>query len=275
MLRTLILTGFLCLSLNAFIFAHGDIHEQIERTSQRIEKDPNNTELYLKRGQLYIHHNEFEKAKDDYLKARELDADLIIVDLLLAIVYSKDDQAEIALDYANIFLTNQPDNPDGLIARAGIFQQLENKIAAKADLEKALDNINTPAPKHYLAITEVILQADNPNYEEALSWLEKGQTQFGFDIVLKEKEIEILVENEQYETALHIIDDITERFPRKEKWFFLKGEICEKSNQKEAALTYYNATLEAIQVLPKRIQKTKRVLSLKTMTMERIQSLSR
>lgn len=271
MLRTLILTGFLCLFLISSLFAHGDIHEQIEKTSKRIEKDPDNANLYLKRGQLYANHNEFKEAKTDYLKARQLNVDLEITDLLLAKAFSANKEPNEALIYANTFLKNQPNNPNGLIVRAGIFQQLKNNFAVKRDLEKAFDNIKNPTPTHYVTIAE----AHHSDFEVAIYWLKKGQARFGFDIVLKEKEVKILVENEEYDRALLAVNEILERSPRKEKWLFQKGEISEKSNQKEVALTNYNATLAAIQNLPKRIQGTRKMMELEAQTIEKVQNLSK
>ena len=267
----MILTGFLCLSFTTFLFAHGDLHEQIERTSKRIEKQPDNAELYLKRGQLYAQHDEFENARKDFLKARELNPDLTITDLLLAKVYAENQKPYEALPYSNTFLKNHPNDANGLIIRAGIFQQLKNNDAAKADLEKAFDNIESPNPGHFIAIAE----AHHSDFETALNWLQKGQKKFGFDIVLKEKEVEILVENRKYDRAILTVNEILERLPRKEIWLFEKGEIYEKAQNQEAALTNYKMALKAVQDLPKRIQGTRKMMELEARVLEKIESLSK
>lgn len=269
MVKALILMGSLCLFLTLPIFAHGDVHEQIEKTSKRIEKQPNNANLYLKRGQLYATHKEFENAKEDYKKAKFLNADLEVIDLLLAKTYAANNQAHEALQYVNTFLKNQPNNPNGLITRAGIFQQLNDDLGVKRDLELAFDNIDNPTPTHYVNIAE----AHRSDFEVALYWLKKGQARFGFDIVLKEKEIEILVGNEAYHRALLSVNEILEYLPRKEKWLFQKGQICEKANENEAALASYNAALMSIQDLPRRIQGTRKMMELEARTLEKLASL--
>ena len=265
--------NFLCLFFTVSLFGHGDLHQQIEALSARIEKEANNPDLYLQRGQLYAQHLDYRQAKSDFRKARLLDADLIITDLLMAKVLSETKEPSSALEYANAFLKHQPNNPDGLIIRAGIFQQLKKERTAQRDLELALHHLKNPQPKHYIAIAGAFLRADSTNLEPALYWLNKGQARFGFDIVLKEKELALLIKNKQYERAIRTIDDILEYFPRKEKWLFQKGQICEKAKRPNAALTHYKATLEAIEILPKRIQMTKKILELEAMTIQQIQLL--
>lgn len=273
--RTLLLICYFYCCFPLFLFSHGDLHELIQRTSKKIEQSPNNADLYLYRGQLYNQHNALDKAKSDLKKAQQLNPTLFITDLLLAEVFAKDKLPVRALDYANTFLKNKPNNPDGLIVRAGIYRQLKKELAAEQDFKAAFIALKKPTPTHYIAITAAILRADSTNVAEAVSWLDKGQAQFGFDIVLKQKEAELLTKNGQYKEALLAIDTILSRFPRKEKWLFQKGQICEKSNQPIIAKTHYAATLKAIQDLPKRLQMTRNMLDLEARTIERIQSLEK
>lgn len=273
MLKTFVLFSCAVLFIPFCCFAHGDLHEQIQYVSKQIKQTPNNANLYLHRGQLYSQHNQLDSAIYDLKKAQRLNPDLIITHLILAEVFSKDHQPLIALENINEFLNLKPNNPDGLIIRAGIYRQLKRELTAKQDLQSVFSALKEPAPKHYIAITEACLRADSTNFEEALDWLKKGQNQFGFDIVLKEKEINLLVEYQEYSQALLAIDDLLNHFPRKEKWLFQKGQICEKANQSATALTHYYASLKTIQDLPKRIQMTRKMLDLEAKTIDRIQKL--
>lgn len=275
MLRTLILAGLLCLPMTSMLFAHGDLHEQIEKATKRIEQEPNNANLFLKRGQLYAQHQELDNAKSDFVQARLLNPQLDIIDLLLAKVFSENNEVDMALKHINTFLKAHPESADGLIIRSGIHQQKKDELAAQKDLELAFSNIENPHPKHYIDIAETVLRANPANSQEALMWLQKGQNQFGFDIVLKEKEIEILTISQQYEKALSTVDEVLNNFPRKEKWLFKKGEIAELAGQVQNAQSFYTATIQAIQDLPKRVQMTRKMMELETNTVERIQMLSR
>lgn len=253
------------------IFGHGDLGEEIERVSMDIKNAPNNSRLYLKRGQLYTKHLEYTAAKSDLSKARQLDVHLVITDLLMAKIFSATHEPNTALAYINSFLKNQPNQPDGLIIRSGIFHQLQQETAAQKDLEVALYNLKSPSPKHYIAIAESFLRADSLNIAPALDWLEKGQNQFGFDIVLAEKKLALLIQYQRYNRALETIERLIVKFPRPEKWLFQKGEIFEKLDKIENARFYYQKTLESIDRLPMRLQMTKKMLALTASSIEKIQ----
>lgn len=272
MKQSLILMGLLSLLIPSFLFAHGDIHEQIIQISKRIEKDPNNSALYLKRGQLYVQHKDFDKAEKDYQKVRFLDKKLIITDILMAQLLVKKKQPQKGLPYINTYLQHKNKDVNGLLLRAKIYQQLQKQTLAKQDIKTAFTNLKNPLPKHYILIAEATLLADNSNIAEAIVWLQKGQSQFGFDIVLKEKEIDLLTKSKQYDGALLAIDEVLERFQRKEKWLFQKGQICENANQPKVAIIHYKATLKAIHNLPKRLQMTGKMMELEAASIQNIKN---
>lgn len=257
------------------LFAHGDLDEQIVRLSQRIEKDSNNAQLYLKRGQVYFQHGDFEEAKKDYFKTRELDGKLDILDFLLAKLYAKHNLPDTALIYVNVFLKEHPENPNALISRAGIHRQLGDLELSQQDLAKALKGLKPPQPRHYIDIAETILYADSTNYSEALEWIEEGQSQFVFDIVLQTKKVELLVKDKQYENAILGIENIMNNFSRKEKWYLEKAKIYEKMKEHEQALEMYQASLTAIQNLPTRLQKTTAIIELEALALEGILKLEK
>lgn len=266
-----------CLFLLFFVtpsFAHGDLDLQIERLSKQIEKTPENPDLYLHRGQLYCKHRELQKAKNDYFKVLGLNDQAIITYLLLAQLYSEDAKPDSALIYVGIYLEERPNNVDGLITRSGIYQQKSQKEAAKADLETAFSFLPNPEPRHFIAIANATLLAEATNYSEAFNWIKKGQSILGTDIVLEEKEIELLCEAKLYTEALEKINHQIDSFPRKEKWLFKKASLLEEMKQSEKALTVYQKTLFNIQLLPTRLQKTSRIIELEAQAMEGIQRLS-
>lgn len=273
--KTIVLFFYLCLFLQTSLFAHGDLDIQIERISKRIEQEADNADLYLKRGQLYAQHNEPKKSKQDYLLARNLDKNLLITDLLLAQLFADNNDADAALPYVNLFLKNHANHSIALITRAKIHQQMSQPDLCQKDLENAMAHLSEPNPSHFISIAEAVLLADDSNLSEALSWLKRGEEKFGFDIVLKSKEVDLYVESEQYENAILTIDKIMEHFQRKEKWFFQKATIYEKDGKTNLAKIHYDATLEAINQLPKRIQMTSKIIELEVHSLNRINGLSK
>lgn len=274
-IKTIMLFFYLCLFFTTSLSAHGDLDLQIERISKRIEKEPHSANLHIKRGQLYANHNEPKKSEQDYLLARNLDQNLLITDLLLAQLFVDNNEARAALLHVNLFLKNYTNHSIALITRAKINQQMGQSDLCQKDLEKALSNLLEPNPSHFISIAEAVLLADDSNISEALSWLKKGEEKFGFDIVLKSKEVDLYVRTKQYENAILTIDTITEHFQRKEKWHFQKATIYEKAGEIDLAKIHYDATLEAINKLPKRIQMTSKIIKLEVQSLKRINVLSK
>ncbi len=273
--KTLIIAGILCFAFNSRLPAHGDLSEQIERISKRIEKDSTNAKLYLKRGQLHAQHKDFKEAKQDYYKARKLNKEFFVTDLLLAQLYAENNLPDTALIHANAYLKHHPTHPNALITRAGIYQHLGEFDLCQKDLENAIANIKAPNPGHFVSISKAVLLKDSSNVAEAVEWLKKGEEEFGFDIVLKTKEAELYVQSKQYENAILTIDNIIEQFPRKEKWLYEKAMIYEKMGNIDLAKKEYEATLTAIQKLPKRLQKTSKMLQLEAQTYIKLEDLSK
>lgn len=273
--KTILLLFALCLFFHPSLSAHGDLDLQIERISSRIEKEPNNANLYIKRGQLYNQHKEPKKAKQDYFLARNLDSNLLITDLLLAQMFADNSKASAGLPYVNLFLENHTNHSIALITRAKIYQHIGQPELCQKDLATAMAHISKPTPSHFVSIAEAVLLTDDSNIAEALSWLEKGEEQFGFDIVLKSKEVDLYVQSKQYENAILTIDEIMEHFPRKEKWLFQKAIIYEKWEKNDFAKIHYTATLNAINKLSKRLQMTSKIIELEAYSLKRMSELSK
>ena len=105
-----------------------------------------------------------------------------------AVIEAKLEEARYDLELLNNELSHKDDPGTDDTSRsfnvmedgASTFQKEMN---AQRDLQLALSTLKTPAPKHFIAIAEAFLRADSTNLDTALSWLRKGQVQFGFDIV--------------------------------------------------------------------------------------------
>ena len=244
------------------LLAHGDLSKQIERLTHLIKKDSTNAELYLKRGQLHAEHKDFINAKKDYQRARSLNAELLLTDLLLAQLLAEHNQLDSALHHILLFLKHQSDHPNALITRAGIYRKSGQLELCKKDLEKAMAVLEERTPGHFINIANAVLLADTSNVEEALGWLKKGEEHFGFDIVLKSKEVELFTLSNQFDAALRTVDTIMVHFPRKEKWLFEKALIYELAGEIDLARKECDETLIAVSALPHRIQKTSKMLEL-------------
>ena len=68
-IRFFLVTVFFHASL--LVYAHGDLHQRIEKVSKLIAASPNDLELYQQRGELYLRHRDYRKAKRDLARCEK------------------------------------------------------------------------------------------------------------------------------------------------------------------------------------------------------------
>ena len=62
------------------LYAHQDLLLQIEQLDKQISKDPQNTELLIRRGDLYRRHGDWNAAEIDFQRVRKLSPDHTSID---------------------------------------------------------------------------------------------------------------------------------------------------------------------------------------------------
>ncbi len=167
--------------------AHVAIDEQIAELTRRIEADPGDASLYLRRGELRRLHGEHGAARADYETARRLEPAMAAVDLCLGTLLleaGRPDEAAAALD---AFLNRRPDDPEGLAARGRARTRLGRHLEAAEDFTRAIAQHREPAsprPELYLERARALSAAGDAWLEEALRGLEQGAERLGRPVAL-------------------------------------------------------------------------------------------
>ncbi|MEL7532300.1 MAG: hypothetical protein AAFN10_13365 [Bacteroidota bacterium] len=263
----------LCLPYQALL-AHGPVHELINEVSKQIEADPQNARLYLERGEYYRLDHNFDASYSDLLFAERLDSSLHIdVAFHLAQLFSEQRYPQSALTYIDKFLAAYPQHVKGLITRAGIYKQLGQDSLSVNDFSEALRFAKEPRPHHFLEIAQATLRTDSTDFIGAKYWLAKGERVLGFNIVLRSYAIEIDRLAQDWPAAIAKVDDIISRLARHEKWLLYKAELLEEAGQIPQAIETYEATLKAIEGLPRRMKATRAVSEWQATALLRLQAL--
>lgn len=269
------LLAFVFLS-NQSLLAHGPVHELIIEVSKKIEADPQNARLYLERGEYYRLDQNFDASYADLLFAERLDSSLHIeVSFHLAQLFSEYRFPQSGLMHIDVFLAVHPQHVKGLITRAGIYKQLGQDSLSVVDFSAALLYAKEPRPHHFLEIAQATLRTDSTDFVGARYWLEKGEAILGFNIVLRSYSIELDRQAEDWTAALIKVDDIISRLPRHEKWLLYKAELLEEAGQIPQAILTYEATLDAIEKLPRRMKATRAVSEWQATALVRLQALQK
>jgi len=244
------MSGLLLLSP---VRAHLDLDLQIVELTQRIEADPDNPELYLKRGELHRFHQEWKAAEKDYRQARKLQPDLDVVDYFIGNLKLESGHPKAAKKLLDRFLEKHPDHAKARVSRARTMIELNQPLAAAEDYTRAIaayDERNRPDPSFYIERARALAGAGDEYVDAALRGLDEGLQRLGRPVTLQLYAIELEVERGTYDAALTRLEQIAAQADRQETWLVRRGAILERAGRPEEARQAYSSALTAIAGLP-------------------------
>jgi tetratricopeptide (TPR) repeat protein len=243
--------------------AHGDLHGQIESVSVQIEKDPQNADLYLRRGELHRLHSDFPKAAADFDKAAALRPDWPQAEIAKSRLALTTGNFEAAVSGMDRLLPKHPEYPEGWLIRARARTRLGNHAGAATDYSEIVKRVDRPEPDIFLERAAALTAAGSDHFEDALRGLEEGLTKLGPVITLDLAALDLELKLERTEEALRRIDRLAAGSKRQETWLNRRGEILAQVGRTDEARAAFGKALEAIAALPQHIQTTQATTELR------------
>lgn len=240
------------------VFAHGDLHEQIERTSREIAARPGDAALYLKRGELHRLHREWAAAFADYAQTERLDRAIAGVELGRARAFADQKQWTEAEAAITRYIARVPANEAALALRAEIRDNLHKP--SSSDWSAAIAASAEPRVDYYIALAES--HSRYGSHDAALRAIDAGLAKLGPLVTLRQWAVEALAKQRRYDEAITRLDSLIAEAPRKESWLARKAELQRAASQFDRARETALAARGAIGQLPSRVQQTKAMLDL-------------
>jgi predicted Zn-dependent protease len=239
-----------CLLAAATAHAHGDFHTLITAANQDIEKDPTNPELYMRRGELFRLHQQFDSAQKDIDTAATLAPGLPGLDLARARLLLDTDWPLSARAHLDRFLGRITNHTEGFTLRSRAWARLGQPLYAAEDLSRAIAVTPEGAPDLYIERARALADAGPDQLEAALQGLDDGMKRMGSLVTLQLTAIDLELRRKNPDGALARIDVVMQSLPRKESWLARKGEILLQAGRTEEAKKSYEAALAALNTLP-------------------------
>ena len=120
--------------------AAGDLDKARIELKNVLQIDPKDASAYYELGRIFEEKQNFRKAYGNYLKAAELNPDLLVNQARLGRFYILMNDLEKANEKAAFILSKSPDNPDGLLLKAAIKLK-------KGDINEAISIAKTIVDK--------------------------------------------------------------------------------------------------------------------------------
>ena len=199
-------------------FPHPSVDEQIAGLTARIERQPSDPSLYLKRGDQYRYRGNWSGARADYRRARRIDPALDVVDLRLGTLFLDQGEPRRARRAFDAYLARRPSDLLGLRLRSRAFRLIGMPLAAAEDMRRVIDASAPPLrpePDDYLDRARAFEAAGGDHLGEAILALDEGMAALGPIVSLQIPAIELDVQVGRFEEALRRLETLppeTRRF---------------------------------------------------------------
>ncbi len=252
--------------------AHGDLHEQIVAISQRIQAEPSNAALVLRRAELYREHGQWAQADADYDRAGKLAPENPAIRLGQGKLYLAMGRLDAARAALGSVLDQQPAQVDALATRAQVLQALGEHAAAASDYVQAIAIASSPEPDFYLGLARSLSAAQPARDDEALASLDAGLARLGKLPTLSLAAIELQARRGEFDDALQRLDKLREGQARQEAWLERRGDILIAAQRPDEASQAWRDAMVALEALPPRLRGTGAMLELRKRLTQRLQT---
>ena len=253
--RLLPATFALCALLGPAARGHGDDLALIDALSEQLRKAPE-ADLFIRRGELFRHHQQWEKADADYAAAAKLDPALTLIDFFRARAQLEAGAADKALPLVDRYLVTAPDEPEGRFLRGDILAALGRHDAGAQEYTEGIQRAPSPRPEHYLRRARFLAAVPAPDAARVIAALDEGIRRLGPVIALIDYAISLELERRNFDGALERIGQAMAHAPRRERWLARQGEVLANCGRTAEATSAYRSALAAIEDLPERYRDT-------------------
>ena len=229
------------------VFAHGIVHQQIDELTQQIEQNPANTQLLLKRGQLYADDQHWLKAQDDFNAARQLHPSKSIVDLLEAKMWFVANRPNSSYPLVNRYLKDNPDVPAALALRGKLGLLLGRPDAAVTDFARVVQRSKTVLPDMYLQWAKAQASVTPINQQKVHRIIQAGIDNLGPLVVLLGYAIDFDRQQPCYQSALLWLEKLPLKLRQQPFWLVQKAKLLGSLNKSLEAEIQYKLALDQLQ----------------------------
>lgn len=242
-----LLSSLTLLASVASLQAHPELSEQIDRLSTEMRRLGPSPERLRERAELHRRHGEFAAALADLDAAAQLGAaDAVRLDRA-RVLCDAGRLVEALLEIERILAATNPP-PEAWVLRARCRAANDEMAEAIADYTTAIERLPHPGPDLYLARAR--LQASRGNFAEAMRGLDEGLGTNDMASPLLLTAVEYDRQKGAFDAALRRVDRLVARYPVKEPWLTLRGEILEQAGRITEAAATFDAVLSGIAAYP-------------------------
>ena len=236
--------------------AHTDIEMQLASVTRELENRPDDYSLYLMRGELKRHSQDWLGAEADFARADEIGPTEIRDQLKLyrGRLFQEAGQAQRAVAELDAYISDHPEHIEALRVRALTYAQMGEFHEAIADYTRLITLDTAQSPELWLERARLWLRAGCT--DAAIASIDDAIVTIGPLVTFVEFAINEEINRHNYAVALGRMEKLPSALVETPKWLWRRGKLLEQLDRPgEAALVYAQAQ-KAILRMPLRRQKT-------------------
>lgn len=256
-------------------YSHGDLHARIKAVSKEIKKSPDSAALYMKRGELYLQHEEFKRSLKDFNKCKNLGLDNTKLSYNLAVNYLRLRKYSKSLEVVNVIITDIPDHVKAYRLQGEVNLRQGHYLSAGKSFEKVIAYASETIPENFLEASYAY-QMDNKKESrcKAVEILVQGTDELGPLNIFYDQLI-ILAEAEgEYESILYYQSKQIELANRKEWMLYERSLTYQKMGRVDKATDDLYSAKSAIESLKPRLQNQSATKNLNHKILNELSSLT-
>lgn len=239
------------------VWSHGDVHHRLRQLSRQIDRDPENIDLLLKRGEMYLVERHGDEAFAEFNRVLALAPQRHEVWFLLAksqMLLNHHDQALASVDQYLQKADNDASRRRGQLLKGEILSVAGHWQAAGNAYLQAIELSNPVEPDSVLFAVAAFRQGGN--IDQALAVLQTGIERLGPLAALHEQALELEMLSGRYDAALRRVEEMLAGNQRLAFLLYQKGVILKALARQDEAKLAFDDGLRAIANLPADKQKT-------------------
>jgi tetratricopeptide (TPR) repeat protein len=237
--------GFLLLflSVGPVAFAHPDLLLQIEELTEQLERQADNIDLLLKRGDLQRRHQSWDLARADFKRVREIQPDNKIIDWLEGRLDVESGRPDEGVQYLDRFLYTNPGHALALQNRAQGYLLLKRPLLAAQDFAAVIQASDRPAPSLFSANALALVEAGDDHHSTAMLVVHSGLMQFPAEVRLTGIGVDLSLARSDTDTASKLIEQLPAPVLKLPQWQTRQALLeCQVGNEARATF-WFNIAL--------------------------------
>lgn len=219
-MRFSLLALFVAVALtNATVcWGHPDLIAQIEGLTARLEEQPNNIVLLLKRGDLHRRHQDYTAAAHDFERAARIDPAHLMLDFYRGRLQQETGNHAAADRLLARYLERRPGHAKAWKLRGEANLSLGVPEQAADYFKKAIELSTSPSPDLYRLRVMALIAGGEPHWSTAMESVGEGLSRFGLEMTLLGLGTDISLASGQTKRANELIGRLPKKLLNLPQW---------------------------------------------------------